>query len=118
MTQLEEAGIPSLAVRHDTLSSSLFADIVAKKDHKLANLLPLILSHRQLCHTLVPRSVKLIILTGENPNFKVVAMEELQASYNGFLTFSAMMFVHVHFVNGSIEFYESQPCLVSHVTRT
>ena len=37
---LEEARIPSLAARRDLLSSGVFNDTVAKKDHKLANLLP------------------------------------------------------------------------------
>ena len=37
---LEEAGIPTLAGRHDLLSKNLFNDIVIKKDHKLVNLLP------------------------------------------------------------------------------
>ena len=51
---LEEARFLSLAARHDTLSSGLFNDIVAKKNHKFANLLPPILSHRkQLRHARV-----------------------------------------------------------------
>ena len=47
-------------------------------------------------------------------------MEEFQTSYNGFLNFLtlATIFGHVYSINGSIKFYESQPYMGSHVTRT
>ena len=50
---LEEAGFLSLAARRDILSSGLFNDVVAKKKHKFANLLPPILICKQLRHTRV-----------------------------------------------------------------
>ena len=44
-------------------------------------------------------------------------MEEFQTSYNGFLNFLGYDFSS-RSINGSIKLYESQPYMVSHVTRT
>ena len=45
-----------------------------------------------------------LTLRGEKLNFKVVAMEEFQTSYNGFSTSSVTTFGHVRSINGSIKF--------------
>ena len=56
------------------------------------------------------------ILRGENLDYKVVAMESSKRHIMSFLTSLAVIFGHVHSLNGSIRFYESQPYLVRHVT--
>ena len=60
----------------------------------------------------------LLLLRGEKLNYKVVAMEEFQTSYNKFLNFlNHDDHGRVCSINGFIKFFESQPYMVSHVTR-